>query len=192
MGRSDVQDTVTAPPRVPIQERRVDGLSGFPLLGGAVGAATTGVALLIAVGGRPGHILGVLVVFLALLTLRGLITVEPGNARVILLFGDYRGTVRTPGLRWVNPLTRRPTISTRIRNHESTTAKVNDADGIPIDIAAVVVWQVTDTAQACFAVEDFVAFAGSGRDGGAARRAHAIPRRARQRSAQLARHRRDY
>jgi regulator of protease activity HflC (stomatin/prohibitin superfamily) len=77
---------------------------------------------------------------------------------VVQLLGRYTGTVRTDGLRWVNPLTRRRRISTRIRNHETAVAKVNDVDGNPIEIAAVVVWQVADTAKAVFGVDDFAGF----------------------------------
>ena len=80
--------------------------------------------------------------------LRGLVSVEAGEARVVQLFGQYHGTVRTPGLQWVNPFTKRRQVSTRIRNQETPLAKVNDADGNPIEIAAVVVWQVADTAMA--------------------------------------------
>src|SRR5690606_5833292 len=68
------------------------------------------------------------------------------------------GTVRTDGLRWVNPLSTRKPVSTRIRNHETAVMKVNDAGGSPIEIAAVVVWQVQDTARAVFEVDDFVQF----------------------------------
>jgi regulator of protease activity HflC (stomatin/prohibitin superfamily) len=74
------------------------------------------------------------------------------------LFGSYRGTVREPGLVWVNPFSKRRRVSTRIRNHETPLAKVNDADGNPIEIAAVVVWRVEDTAKAIYAVDDFVQF----------------------------------
>jgi regulator of protease activity HflC (stomatin/prohibitin superfamily) len=88
----------------------------------------------------------------------GLTPVAPGQARVLQLLGKYTGTVREDGLRWVNPLTSRRRISTRIRNHETETSKVNDAAGNPIEIAAVVVWQVTDTAMATFAVDDYVEF----------------------------------
>src|SRR5689334_3342278 len=79
-------------------------------------------------------------------------------ARVIQLFGRYHGTVRAAGLHWVNPFARRRKVSVRIRNHETALAKVNDADGNPIEIAAVVVWQVKDTAQALYAVDDFIQF----------------------------------
>jgi regulator of protease activity HflC (stomatin/prohibitin superfamily) len=94
------------------------------------------------------------------LALRGLTAVVAGEARVVQLFGRYRGTVRDPGLHWVNPFARRRKLSVRIRNHETMPAKVNDADGNPIEIAAVVVWQVQDTAQALYAVDDFLQFVG--------------------------------
>jgi len=90
--------------------------------------------------------------------LYGLTSVVPGQARVIQLFGKYRGTIRDPGLQWVNPFTRRLKVSTRIRNHETAQAKVNDADGNPIEIAAVVVWQVQDTAKATYAVDAYTKF----------------------------------
>jgi hypothetical protein len=89
---------------------------------------------------------------------RGLTAVVPGEARVVQLFGRYTGTVRKPGLCWVNPFTERRKVSTRIRNYETQVAKVNDADGNPIEIAAVVVWQVEDTAQALYDVDDFARF----------------------------------
>ncbi len=91
-------------------------------------------------------------------TLRGLTSVVAGEARVVQLFGRYRGTVRDAGLHWVNPFARRLKVSTRIRNLETATAKVNDLDGNPIEIAAVVVWQVKDTAQALYSVDDFLSF----------------------------------
>jgi regulator of protease activity HflC (stomatin/prohibitin superfamily) len=100
----------------------------------------------------------VLLAILGHLALRGLTPVVAGEARVIQLFGRYRGTVRAPGLHWVNPFARRRKVSVRIRNHETAQAKVNDADGNPIEIAAVVVWQVKDTAQALYAVDDFTQF----------------------------------
>jgi regulator of protease activity HflC (stomatin/prohibitin superfamily) len=100
----------------------------------------------------------VLVLIAASSSFSGLTPVVAGEARVVQLFGRYWGTVRAPGLHWVNPLARRRQVSTRIRNHETSIAKVNDADGNPIEIAAVVVWQVQDTAQAIYAVDDFTQF----------------------------------
>jgi regulator of protease activity HflC (stomatin/prohibitin superfamily) len=88
----------------------------------------------------------------------GLTAVAPGEARVVQIFGGYAATVRVAGLRLVNPFAKRRKVSTKIRNHETAVAKVNDADGNPIEIAAVVVWQVEDTARATYAVDDFVAF----------------------------------
>jgi regulator of protease activity HflC (stomatin/prohibitin superfamily) len=102
----------------------------------------------------PGALLFIPVV----LGFQGLTPVIAGEARVVQLFGNYQGTVRDPGLQWVNPLSKRRRVSTRIRNHETPQAKVNDADGNPIEIAAVVVWQVEDTAKALYAVDDFVQF----------------------------------
>jgi len=103
-------------------------------------------------------VVGILVLIPAELSFQGLTPVVPGEARVVQLFGGYRGTIRAPGLMWVNPFTQRRKVSTRIRNHETSMAKVNDADGNPIEIAAVVVWQVHDTAQALYAVDDFPKF----------------------------------
>jgi hypothetical protein len=113
---------------------------------------------------HPGATRGALVVVGVLLSLivgfalRGLTVVAPGRAHVVQLFGKYKGTIREPGMQWVNPFTNRVPVSTRIRNLESAQAKVNDADGNPIEIAAVVVWQVQDTAQATFSVDDYVKF----------------------------------
>jgi nucleotide-binding universal stress UspA family protein len=103
---------------------------------------------------------GVLLILAGIFTLRGLTPVAPGRAHVVQLFGKYRGTIRDPGLQWVNPFTKRIPVSTRIRNQETALAKVNDADGNPIEIAAVVVWQVQDTAHASYAVDDYTHFVG--------------------------------
>ena len=102
--------------------------------------------------------LGVLLIVCDSVAYRGLTQVVPGEARVVQLFGRYLGTVRNPGLRWVNPFTERRRVSTRIRNYETQVAKVNDADGNPIEIAAVVVWSVEDTARALYDVDDFARF----------------------------------
>ncbi|HUC05620.1 MAG TPA: SPFH domain-containing protein [Acidimicrobiales bacterium] len=88
----------------------------------------------------------------------GLTSVVPGEARVVQLFGRYHGTIRASGLQWVNPFAQRRKVSTRVRNHETPLAKVNDSDGNPVEIAAVVVWEVDDTAKALYAVDDFVHF----------------------------------
>jgi hypothetical protein len=164
----EVRTDLGAPVDMPVpqvREREVRGASGIPallaglallaggpVLAGAGGAATGGAARATLVT------VGVVVAVVALFGLRGLTTVAPGEARVLQLFGHYTGTLRVDGLRWVNPFTRRARVSTRIRNHETATTKVNDNDGNPIEIAAVVVWQVRDTAQAKFEVDDFEEF----------------------------------
>jgi regulator of protease activity HflC (stomatin/prohibitin superfamily) len=99
--------------------------------------------------------LGVLTLLAGVFVARGLTPVVPGRSHVVQLFGKYRGTIREPGLQWVNPFTNRIVVSTRIRNQESAQLKVNDADGNPIEIAAVVVWLVQDTAHATYAVDDY-------------------------------------
>jgi regulator of protease activity HflC (stomatin/prohibitin superfamily) len=88
----------------------------------------------------------------------GLTVVNPNEARAIVFLGHYSGTVRRQGLWWVNPFTLRPKISVRIRNFETGRLKVNDRNGNPIEIAAVVVWKVTDTAEALFEVDDYESF----------------------------------
>ncbi|MCP3997755.1 MAG: SPFH domain-containing protein [bacterium] len=86
----------------------------------------------------------------------GFYMIQPNQAAVLTLFGDYKGSDRTPGLRFANPLYMKKKVSLRVRNFTTATSKVNDANGNPIDIAAVVVWRVTDTARAKFGVDDFV------------------------------------
>ncbi|MCM3301303.1 SPFH domain-containing protein [Streptomyces pseudogriseolus] len=131
------------------------GLLG--LLGGvAMSLSATAVE---GAGAKAGLIVGGIVVAIAaFLAMCGLNMVAPGEARVVQLFGRYRGTIRKDGLRWVNPFTSRTKISTRVRNHETAVLKVNDAYGNPIELAAVVVWRVEDTAQATFEVDDYVEF----------------------------------
>ena len=96
----------------------------------------------------------ILIIFL----LVGLFMVNPNEARVMQLFGRYVGTVSEQGLRWANPFYSKQRISVRVRNFETDRSKVNDADGNPIEIAAVVVWRVVETAEATFEVDDYVNF----------------------------------
>ena len=95
---------------------------------------------------------------IAMFCLGGLFVVNPNEARVLQLFGDYAGTAREDGLRWANPFYSKRSIMLRVRNFESTKLKVNDHDGNPIEIGAVVVWKVVDTAEACFEVENYEHF----------------------------------
>jgi len=145
----------------PIAESEAYSVPGIPVVVLSSLGLLLGTGLLI--WGIVGKIAGLAVIGVLLYPVsdigwHGLTAVLPGEARVLQLFGAYRGTVRTPGLRWVNPFTKRRRVSTRVRNHETPLAKVNDADGNPIEIAAVVVWQVSDTAQATYAVDDYPKF----------------------------------
>src|ERR1700691_3199058 len=90
--------------------------------------------------------------------LKGLLVVNPNEGQVVQLFGRYVGTLREQGFRWLNPFTSRMKISLRVRNFETAKLKVNDLDGNPIEIAAVVVWQVVDSAEAVFEVDNFENF----------------------------------
>ncbi|WP_329232400.1 MULTISPECIES: SPFH domain-containing protein [unclassified Streptomyces] len=108
--------------------------------------------------GIPLFVLGLLLAVASFFCMSGVKMVAPGEARVIQLFGRYVGTIRADGLRWINPLTSSRKISTRVRNHETAVLKVNDAYGNPIELAAIVVWKVEDTAQALFEVDDFLEF----------------------------------
>ncbi len=151
-------------PGQPVTERAARSLPGLGMLVLGIVLLLVGVALVVLAGHEHGGVVKALVALCVLaflaggLTLRGLTAVVPGQARVVQLFGKYRGTIRESGLQWVNPFTERIKVSTRIRNQESAQAKVNDADGNPIEIAAVVVWQVRDTANAVYSVDNFTQF----------------------------------
>ena len=116
-------------------------VAGF--IGGAASAqgVVVAVAIICAVG----------ILFL----LSGMFIVNPNEAKVLVLFGEYAGSVRKPGMYWANPFFKRTSISLRIHNFESAHLKVNDHDGNPIEIAAIVVWRVVDSAEATFEVEDY-------------------------------------
>ena len=144
-------------PASPIDERAYPSWPGIPVLVFSIAAVIAGV-LLIRGGGATRNCTAVAIFILGARGYAGLSAISPGQVRVVQLFGGYRGTVRTTGLRWVNPFSVRRRISVRIRNKETPTVKVNDSDGNPIEIAAVVVWQVRDSARATYGVEDFIAF----------------------------------
>src|SRR5688572_7910331 len=139
-----------------IREKRIGGVSGLGVLFAAL--AVVGLAVLALSAGKnlPGG--GALVLGLAALS--GLFMVNPNEARVLQLFGKYVGTVREPGLRWANPFYSKRRVSLRVRNFETQNRlKVNDMDGNPIEMSAVVVWHIVDTAQATFEVDDYEKFA---------------------------------
>ncbi|GAA0610561.1 SPFH domain-containing protein [Kribbella sandramycini] len=148
-------------PAPKVRERAAREVNGWPMAGAAFVLVVGGGALFsvgAVQGAVPIVVVGVAAFLAGAFLAAGLTPVAPGRARVLQILGRYAGTLRTDGLRWVNPISSRHEVSTRIRNHETAVAKVNDADGNPIEIAAVVVWQVEDTAQAMFEVDDFVEF----------------------------------
>jgi regulator of protease activity HflC (stomatin/prohibitin superfamily) len=149
-------------PAQPVSEYQARSARGLPALALGVVGVIVGVVLLILHGSGTRQtvliVVAVLFFIAASLCFSGLTPVMTGEARVIQLFGRYRGTIRSPGLQWVNPFTRRREVSIRIRNLETATVKVNDADGNPIEIAAVVVWLVQDTGKAIYAVDAFEKF----------------------------------
>ncbi len=100
----------------------------------------------------------VLVEVACIVALSGLFVVNPNEGRVLQLFGRYVGTAREPGLRWASPFFTKRGVSLRLRSFESAKLKVNDLDGNPIEIAAIIAWRVLDTAEACFQVDDYQAF----------------------------------
>jgi regulator of protease activity HflC (stomatin/prohibitin superfamily) len=149
-----------------MQERTARYLPGVPMLLLDIALLAAAIYVFYAAGKQTGgskaalNWAGAALILATVLAFRGLTPVAPGRAHVIQLFGRYSGTIRQQGLQWVNPFSNRIAVSTRIRNLETSQAKVNDADGNPIEIAAVVVWQVQDTAHATYAVDaypDFVA-----------------------------------
>ena len=144
-----------------IHEIQRKAASGALILLGLLLAVIADVGLFVVAIVNGSALLGILsvVAFPVLLFLFfGLFTVNPNEARVLQLFGRYVGTVSDHGLRWANPLYSKKAISLRVRNFETDRSKVNDANGNPIEIAAVVVWKVVDTAEATFEVDDFVNF----------------------------------
>ncbi|MGE0814945.1 MAG: SPFH domain-containing protein [Vicinamibacterales bacterium] len=141
-----------------MRERDYPGLPGLPVLllviaGGAV------LIWRLVESARAASPLGILACALGLglaaLIAAGLFMVNPNEGRVLQLFGAYAGTAKTPGLRWANPFFSKRQVSMRVRNFDSEHLKVNDNDGNPIEIGAVVVWKVVDTAEAVFEVDDY-------------------------------------
>ncbi|MDJ0711431.1 MAG: SPFH domain-containing protein [Woeseiaceae bacterium] len=135
--------------------------SGYLMLA-VLAAAQLGFAYLIYVAAVAASVIGAITAVLAsiivLICWAGLFMVHPNEAKVLQLFGKYVGTCHDPGLRWANPFYAKAAVSTRVRNFESGKLKVNDSNGSPIEIAAVVVWKVFDTAEALFEVDDYVNF----------------------------------
>ena len=136
-------------------ETTASTLSGYPMLVILPLTVLAGVAGALLLGGVAIKILCLIAALLALVCLAGFYMVAPNEGRVLQLFGQYVGTDRALGLRWANPFYSKQRVSLRIRNFESGQLKVNDSAGNPIEIAAVVVWRVVDTAEAVFEVDDY-------------------------------------
>ncbi len=137
--------------RVEIRERPARSINGW--YGVLLALVFAGLSALVAETSRPEWA-GLLVVVVVLI-LTSLVVVQPGQTRVVQFFGRYVGTVRQPGLSLIMPLSVRRGVSVRVRNFETNHLKVNDAQGNPVEIAAIVVWQVADTAMATYAVDDY-------------------------------------
>jgi regulator of protease activity HflC (stomatin/prohibitin superfamily) len=140
--------------RVEIHERAAWAISGW--LGVLVIAVCIAATVLLAGSSTPA--VAVAPVVIGVLILSSLVIVQPGHTKVVRFFGTYVGTVRRTGLCWILPLADRRSLSIRVRNFETNHLKVNDADGNPVEIACIVVWQVADTSRAVFAVDDYVDF----------------------------------
>ena len=146
-----------------MRERQRDGLPGLPLFilwVVVVGLLVLNVARLIRADAHEGlvavSIIGSVVTMIFLVT--GFFIVNPNEARVLQLFGDYKGSARKAGLHWANPFFSKKRISLRVRSFESAHLKVNDKDGNPIELGAVVVWKVVDSAEASFEVDNYEAY----------------------------------
>ena len=141
-----------------IREQEQQTASGLLMLGVFLVLILAAAAGLVrAARGDDGFVAVVclVVIVASILGLAGLFTIAPNEGRVLQLFGAYRGTGKDEGLRWANPFYTKKRISLRVRNFESAHLKVNDTDGNPIEIAAIVVWKVVDTAEAVFEVDDY-------------------------------------
>jgi regulator of protease activity HflC (stomatin/prohibitin superfamily) len=140
-----------------IREREFQALAGLPVLLALLAVIGLSIYGIIAARGDSRLLLGgaILTLLVAAFLLAGLFIVNPNEGKVLQLFGRYVGTAKQPGLRWANPFYTKKRISLRVRNFESGQLKVNDNEGNPIEIAAVVVWRVVDTAEAVFEVDDY-------------------------------------
>jgi regulator of protease activity HflC (stomatin/prohibitin superfamily) len=143
---------------IAIREREYAALPGLPVFLALVAVAGGSLWLLVRSvdDGEVALVLtSAVVLTLSIVLMAGVFVVNPNEAKVLQFFGDYVGSAKTPGLRWANPLYTKKRISLRVRNFESGKLKVNDNEGNPIEIAAVVVWQVVDSAEAVFQVDDY-------------------------------------
>jgi regulator of protease activity HflC (stomatin/prohibitin superfamily) len=141
-----------------IRERAYNGMPGLPVLLVLL-LVILGFAWMLAMNIRsesaPEIVFAALGIAVTAFLTAGLFMVNPNEGKVLQLFGEYKGTAKQEGLRWANPFLTKKKVSLRVRNFESSRLKVNDIDGNPIEIAAVVVWKVVETAEAIFEVDDY-------------------------------------
>ncbi|MGH7583707.1 MAG: SPFH domain-containing protein [Gemmatimonadales bacterium] len=146
-----------------VERQAVNGLLALVLVvlgaGVAIALLSAGIAAAgaerVGVGDAGRIIVGLAVAVVTLIGATGLFSVQPNQAKVLTLFGRYTGTVKAPGLHWANPFYAKRAISLRVRNFETAKLKVNDKNSNPIEIGAIVVWQVVDSAEAMFEVDNF-------------------------------------
>ena len=142
-----------------MKENQIRSLPGIPMLLALLAAVLAAAWIALNSGGAPAQfVLAALAGLVALLCLLGLYMVEPNQAAVLSLFGKYVGTAKESGLRWNSPFYSKKKVSLRVRNFESGKLKVNELDGSPIEIAAVIVWRVVDSAEAVYNVDDYESF----------------------------------
>jgi regulator of protease activity HflC (stomatin/prohibitin superfamily) len=141
-----------------IPYRSLPGIPSLLLFLAMVGASSYGIFIAAAEASALLMIASIAVVVVGIFGMVGLYMVEPNQAAVLNLFGKYVGTVKENGLRWNNPFFAKKKVSLRTRNFESGKLKVNELDGSPIEIAAVIVWQVVDSAEAVYNVDDYESF----------------------------------
>ncbi len=145
-----------------IKEKPISAPSGWIVLLVLLGALALNITFFVValLAGADGHVTQIiahaLLFILIIFLLAGLFVVNPNEGRVVQLFGRYVGTAKDQGLRWANPLYTKRAISLRVRNFETERSKVNDTEGNPIEMAAVVVWKVVDTGEASFEVDDYI------------------------------------
>jgi regulator of protease activity HflC (stomatin/prohibitin superfamily) len=164
---SDPDETKEAPELAPTGTRDAHEqvparvIPGLPTMVGVLAAMALGIAMTAVAGGDHNgglEFFGIVVIVIAGFAFGGFFVVQPNEARVLILFGRYIGSVTQAGWWWYNPLAKKRKVSRRIRNFQSERIKVNDASGNPIEIGAVVVWRITDTAKAVFDVVDYEQF----------------------------------
>ncbi|GAB3394336.1 SPFH domain-containing protein [Humibacter soli] len=153
-GRSDSAPFAHSGSRVTVEERPAWSVSGG--YGVAAIAVLLVIGIVLIVTGQPRFLAAPIV--LIILVVGSLVVVQPGETRVVQFFGGYVGSVRRTGMSLVAPFSTRRRVSVRIRNFETRHLRVNDAEGNPVEIAAIVVWQVSDTAKAVYAVDDYADF----------------------------------